>query len=86
MCAEKLHQGLQKIGLECFIEAPGARTPTVTTIKVPKGVDWKAVTVYAMEKYDLEIAGGLGPTAGKVWRIGLLGHNAKVDSVELTLN
>ena len=42
--------GLKEIGLECFIAAPGARTPTVTTIKVPEGVDWKAVTVYAMEK------------------------------------
>ena len=50
MCAEKLYQGLKEIGLECFIAAPGARTPTVTTIKVPEGVDWKAVTVYAMEK------------------------------------
>ena len=60
-------QCLKEIGLECFIAAPGARTPTVTTIKVPEGVDWKAVTVYGMEKYKLEIAGGLGPTAGKVW-------------------
>merc|ERR1711971_643379 len=85
MCAEKLHQGLKEIGLECFIAAPGARTPTVTTIKVPEGVDWKAVTVYAMEKYKLEIAGGLGPTAGKVWRIGLMGQNAKVDKVETAL-
>jgi len=85
MCAEKLHQGLKEIGLECFIAAPGARTPTVTTIKVPEGVDWKAVTVYAMEKYKLEIAGGLGPTAGKVWRIGLMGQNAKVDKVEFAL-
>merc|ERR1712203_1054453 len=42
MCAEKLHQGLKEIGLECFIAAPGARTPTVTTIKVPEGVDFKA--------------------------------------------
>ena len=67
MCAEKLHQGLQKIGLECFIAAPGDRNPTVTTIKVPEGVDWKAVTEYAMEKYKVVIAGGLGPTAGFVY-------------------
>ena len=86
MCAEKLYQGLEEIGLECFIAAPGARNPTVTTIKVPEGVDWKAVTDYAMEKYKLDIAGGLGPTAGKVWRIELMGQNAKVDKVEFILS
>ena len=42
--------GLKEMGLECFISAPGARTPTVTTIKVPEGIDFKAVTGYAMEK------------------------------------
>ena len=36
-------------------------------------------------RYKLEIAGGLGPTAGKVWRIGLMGQNAKVDKVETAL-
>ena len=80
-----MHQGLQKIGLECFIAAPGDRNPTVTTIKVPEGVDWKEVTEYAMEKHQLEIAGGLGPTAGKVWRIGHMCQNANVDKVEFTL-
>jgi aspartate aminotransferase-like enzyme len=44
----------------------------VNTIKVPQGVDWAAVVKNAMDKYYLEIAGGLGPTAGKVWRIGLM--------------
>jgi aspartate aminotransferase-like enzyme len=38
------------MGLELFVALPGARLPTVTTIKVPEGVDWKAVTVYAMQK------------------------------------
>jgi len=85
MCAEKLYKGLESMGLECFVPQAGARTPTVTTIKVPAGVDWKAVTVYAMEKYKLEIAGGLGPTAGKVWRIGLMGQNAKLEKVDLAL-
>ena len=42
--------GLEAMGLELFVPVPSARTPTVTTVKVPEGVDWKAVTVYAMEK------------------------------------
>jgi hypothetical protein len=39
---------------------------------VPEGVDWAALCKNAMDKYNLEIAGGLGPTAGKVWRIGIM--------------
>lgn len=40
--------------------------------QVPEGVDWAAVVKNAMDKYNVEIAGGLGPTAGRVWRVGLL--------------
>jgi hypothetical protein len=41
----------------------------VNTIKVPEGVDWAALVKNAMDKFNLEIAGGLGPTMGKVWRV-----------------
>lgn len=85
LCAEKLHQGLVDMGLELFVSTPSARLPTVTTIKVPEGIDWKAVTTYAMDKYMVEIAGGLGPTAGKVWRIGVMGQNADIAKVDLVL-
>ncbi len=42
--------GLTALGLELFVSDPSARLPTVTTIKVPQGVDWKAVVKYAMDK------------------------------------
>jgi aspartate aminotransferase-like enzyme len=42
--------GLAEMGLELFVPTPSARCATLTTIKVPKGLDWKAVTVYAMDK------------------------------------
>ena len=47
---ETLFTGLEAMGLDLFVAYPAARLPTVTTIKVPEGVDWKAVTVYAMQK------------------------------------
>lgn len=39
-------------------------------MQVPEGVDWAALNTNAMSKYNVEISGGLGPTAGKVraWR------------------
>ncbi len=54
-------------------------------MQVPAGVDWAAVVKNAMDKYNVEIAGGLGPTAGLVWRIGLMGYNATPAMVELVL-
>jgi alanine-glyoxylate transaminase/serine-glyoxylate transaminase/serine-pyruvate transaminase len=82
---EQLWEGLRKMGLEPFVEDPKDRLCTVNTIKVPNGVDWAAVCKNAMDKYEVEISGGLGPTAGKVWRIGLMGYNATPATVELVL-
>ena len=53
--------------------------------QVPEGVEWAAVVKNAMDKYAVEIAGGLGPTAGKVWRVGVMGYNAKLANVELVI-
>ena len=54
-------------------------------LKVPEGYPWAKVNGYLMEKYALEIAGGLGPSAGQVWRIGLMGYNAKTQNVDYLL-
>jgi alanine-glyoxylate transaminase/serine-glyoxylate transaminase/serine-pyruvate transaminase len=84
--AAQLHQGLEAMGLTLFVKDPAYRLPTVTTINVPDGVLWSDVTTFISSKYNLEeISGGLGPTAGKVWRIGLMGHNARPGNVELVL-
>ena len=65
--AKLLHDGLAKMGLELYCPNPSDRLPTVTTIKIPDGFPWAKVNGYLMEKYALEIAGGLGPSAGKVF-------------------
>jgi alanine-glyoxylate transaminase / serine-glyoxylate transaminase / serine-pyruvate transaminase len=83
---KQLWEGLSAMGLEPFVEDPADRLCTVNTIKVPPGVDWAAVVKNAMDKYSCEIAGGLGPSAGKVWRIGLMGYNATPANVELVLS
>jgi len=83
--AERLWAGLEALGLELFVENPELRLPTVTTVKVPEGVDWKDVSGHMMSKYKIEISGGLGPTAGKVWRIGIMGYNAGPQQVNRLL-
>lgn len=65
----------------CPSRAPSCRLITVNTIKVPEGVDWAALVKNAMDKFNLEIAGGLGPTAGKVWRVSRQGTDKQAHTV-----
>lgn len=84
-CAQQLYQGLSALGLQCYIPDPVKRSPTVTTITVPDGVDWMKVVKYFMSRYQVEISGGLGPTANKLWRIGLMGYNCTTENVDWVL-
>ncbi len=59
--------------------------PPTHNPQVPEGCDWASLLGNAMEKYNVEIAGGLGPTIGQIFRVGLLGFNAKPANVELVL-
>jgi alanine-glyoxylate transaminase/serine-glyoxylate transaminase/serine-pyruvate transaminase len=79
-----LHDGLQAMGLELFA-AEGHRLPQLTTVRVPDEVDSLAVRKELLERYDLEIGGGVGASAASVWRIGLMGQNATPDKAVLVL-
>lgn len=81
---EALHSGLAELGLELFA-AEGHRLPELTTVVVPDDVDGAAVRRTLLERYDIEIGGGIGEYADRLWRIGLMGHNARPDAVALIL-
>lgn len=63
-----------------------ALVPQLNAVHVPEGVDEAAVRAELLERYNLEIGAGLGPYAGKVWRIGLMGHGANERNVSLCLS
>jgi alanine-glyoxylate transaminase/serine-glyoxylate transaminase/serine-pyruvate transaminase len=79
-----LQDGLQELGLELFA-AEGHRLPELTTVRVPDGVDSAAVRARLLERYDIEIGAGVGQYASTVWRIGLMGHNARPEAALLVL-
>lgn len=79
-----LQDGLEEMGLELFAAA-GHRLPELTTVKVPDGVDSAAVRRRLLETHGIEIGAGAGPYAASVWRIGLMGHNARPDAALLVL-
>ncbi|MBP8001651.1 MAG: alanine--glyoxylate aminotransferase family protein [Chloroflexi bacterium] len=78
--AELFWNELAGLGLVCHVEKE-YRLPSLTTVCIPEGVDGKAVTGRLLNEFNIEIAGGLGELAGKVWRIGLMGANSKPENV-----
>ncbi len=61
------------MGLEMNVAEAGDRLWTLNTVKVPAGVDDLKVRQHLMAKFGIEIGGGFGPLAGKIFRIGLMG-------------
>jgi len=76
-----LVSGLEDIGLKMLVD-PSHRLPMLNAVLVPDGVDEAAVRRELLEKHKIEIGGGLGPLAGKIWRIGLMGHSARAENVK----
>jgi alanine-glyoxylate transaminase/serine-glyoxylate transaminase/serine-pyruvate transaminase len=79
-----LQDGLVEMGLELFA-AEGSRLPELTTVKVPEAVGSASVRKALLERHGIEIGAGAGAYADTVWRIGLMGHNARPDAALLVL-
>lgn len=82
--AELLWTGLQAMGLALHVPAEH-RLPSLTTVRIPDGVDDAAVRNRLLTDYAIEISGGLGELRGRVWRIGLMGHSSREENVTLLL-
>ena len=80
--AEMLWDVLEELGLELHVPLE-RRLPQLTTVRVPQGVDDGAVRRQLLNEYNIEIAGGLGELAGKVWRIGLMGYSSREENIRL---
>ena len=82
--AEMLWQGLEEFGFAMHVPL-AYRLPTLTTPCVPEAISEKEVRARLLADYNVEIAGGLGVLAGKVWRIGLMGYSSRRENVTLLL-
>jgi len=76
--------GLDEIGLKMLVDKP-YRLPMLNSILVPDGLDEARVRQELLTKYKIEIGAGLGPLAGKIFRIGLMGHTARPENVNRLL-
>jgi alanine-glyoxylate transaminase/serine-glyoxylate transaminase/serine-pyruvate transaminase len=75
-CGRLLQEGLTALDLELLVGSEH-RLPQLTTVRVPAGCDEAAVRRRLLDSYGIEIGAGAGRLAGKVWRIGCMGHTAR---------
>ena len=83
-CGDELHKRLPELGFELWAQE-GHRLPELTTVTLPQGLDDKEGRQTLLERYGIEVGGGLGPVVGKVWRIGCMGHTARLRNVRMLL-
>ena len=79
-----LRAGLEAMGIN-FVVAEENRLPQLNAVTIPEGADDAAVRSRLLNEFGLEIGAGLGALAGKVWRIGLMGHSCSMKNVLLCL-
>lgn len=78
--SQALRAGLNALGF-VLIPHPDQSLPPLTCVSLPEWLDDKAARSALLHKFNIEVGGGLGPLAGKAWRIGLMGESSTFDSV-----
>jgi alanine-glyoxylate transaminase/serine-glyoxylate transaminase/serine-pyruvate transaminase len=79
---QRLRQGLEALGLKYV---PSRSLHNLNCVYKPEGADDAGVRSALLNDYGIEIGAGLGPMAGKAWRIGLMGHSCSRRNVDLVL-
>lgn len=82
--AEILWNGLASLDLTLLVPEE-TRLTTLTTVRVPEGVNEVMVRQHLLEGHNIEISGGLGELKGKVWRIGLMGYSSREENIQRLL-
>lgn len=67
------------------VAAEGHRLPQLAAVYCPEGLDERAARGRLLAEHGIEVGGGLGPLAGRAWRIGLMGESARPEKLERLL-
>jgi alanine-glyoxylate transaminase/serine-glyoxylate transaminase/serine-pyruvate transaminase len=82
---EYLVSELEAIGFE-FLVAPEYRLPMLNAVKLPSGLNDAAARKRLLDEFNIEVGGGLGDFAGKIWRIGLMGNSSSANHVNMLVS
>lgn len=83
--SQALVAGLSALGLEMLITDSERRLPMLNSVRIPEGVPDADVRGRLLNEFNIEIGAGLGPFAGQIWRIGLMGESSRREHVLLLL-
>ncbi len=83
-CKAEMVRGVEALGLKLYGH-PATRMTNVTGIYVPAHLDEETVRTRMRDEHGIEISTAFGPLAGKIWRIGAMGHNAHLSNVRRVL-
>jgi alanine-glyoxylate transaminase/serine-glyoxylate transaminase/serine-pyruvate transaminase len=82
---EALVAGIEAMGLSMLVPAE-ERLPMLNAVRIPEGINDAEVRKTMLNHFSIEIGGGLGDFAGKVWRVGLMGYSSRRRNVFLFLS
>jgi alanine-glyoxylate transaminase / serine-glyoxylate transaminase / serine-pyruvate transaminase len=82
---QALIAGIEAMGLQLLVSNAADRLVTVTAIHIPAGLEDGKVRKQLLDEFNIEIAGGLGPLKGKIWRVGLMGYSCQKPNVLIFL-
>jgi alanine-glyoxylate transaminase/serine-glyoxylate transaminase/serine-pyruvate transaminase len=77
--------GVEAMGLSMLVPE-SERLTTLNTVIIPEGADDLKVRKMLLSDFGIEIGAGLGDLAGKIWRVGLMGHASRRKNVFLFLS
>ena len=77
--------GVEAMGLSMLVAESG-RLPMLNAVKIPEGADDVKVRKALLQRFGIEIGGGLGDLAGKIWRVGLMGYSSSQKNVFIFLS
>ena len=80
-----LKAGLEAMNLTLIVDE-AHRLPQLNAVSIPEGIDEAVVRQRLLKHYNLEIGAGLGALAGKVWRIGQMGHASNIKNIMMCIN
>ena len=86
--SEILVDGMQELGFAALVE-PAHRLPMLTSLVLPERVVEQgeaALRARLLARHGIEVGAGLGSLAGRIWRVGLMGENARPEKVARLLD
>jgi alanine-glyoxylate transaminase/serine-glyoxylate transaminase/serine-pyruvate transaminase len=80
-----IQAGFRERGFDLLAD-PACQLPQLSAVCVPEGIDGKAIQTRLLNEFNIEVGGGLGPTAPPIWRVGMLGVNANRETADRVLS